>query len=254
VPQSIQTFVRPAAPTADGRAEFRDCDTCPVMLPIPAGGFEMGSTEDPSERPPHRVTLRAFALGKFEVTAAEWAACVAAQGCSYKPPTDASGARRPATNLSWADATEYVQWLQKLTGKPYRLATESEWEYAAAAGTTSRFYWGDQPGAGKADCKGCGPSHDERLPAEVGTFPANPWGLHGMAGGIAEWVDDCWHASYQGAPADGSAWRTASCSRHVLRGGSWLNPPADITVRVRNFYDTNVRYIANGLRVALTSR
>lgn len=157
-------------------------------------------------------------------------------------------------NLSWTDAAEYVLWLQHATGKPYRLPSEAEWEYAAAAGTTSRFGWGEQPGVNNAGCKGCGPAHDDRRPADIGAFAPNAWGLHDMEGGVAEWVEDCWHVSYKGAPADGEAWRAPNCSRHVLRGGSWMNPPDDITVRVRNFYDTGVRYEANGLRVALTLR
>ena len=245
----------PIAASSGGGAEFRDCANCPVMVPLQRGSFEMGSNEDPSERPRHRVAIRPFAIGKFEVTAAEWQACVAGAGCTYRPPpADGSPARRPMQNLSWTDAAEYVHWLQRTTGKPYRLLSEAEWEYAAAAGTASRFAWGEQLGINNADCKGCGPAHDDRRPADTGAFAPNAWGLHDMEGGVAEWVEDCWHVSYHGAPADGEAWRTPNCSRHVLRGGSWMNPSDDITVRVRNFYDTGVRYEANGLRVALTLR
>ncbi len=240
-----------AAAEPAGQAELRDCEHCPVMVALPGGSFEMGSNEDYSERPPHRVTLQPFALAKFEVSVAEWNVCVAAQTCSYKPPVEPSPERRPVANLSWNDASGYVRWLQEVTGKPYRLPTEAEWEYAAAAGTTTRFGWGDQPGAGMADCKGCGGPHNDRSPADSGSLKPNAWGLYDMEGGVAEWVEDCWHASYQGAPTDGAAWLKQYCPRHVLRGGSWLNPPSDITVRVRNFYDTGVRYVGNGMRVAL---
>lgn len=237
------------------RGTFRDCETCPVMVSLPGGSFEMGSNEDYSEQPPHRVAIRAFALGKFEVTVAEWDACVAGSSCSYKPPAEAAPANRPVTNLSWNDAEQYVQWLRKRTGKPYRLPSESEWEYAAAAGSKARYPWGEQPGIGKADCRGCGGgSYDEHRPASIGSFAGNAWGLNDMLGGVAEWVEDCWHLSYRGAPADGAAWRERYCSKHVLRGGSWMNPPSDITVRVRNFYDTGVRYLGNGMRVALTQQ
>ena len=254
--QAVGSSPPTTAPAASGgRAEFRDCTRCPVMVPLQRGSFEMGSNEDPSERPRHRVAIRPFAIGKFEVTAAEWQACVASAGCTYRPPaTDGAAERRPMQNLSWTDAAEYVHWLQLATGKPYRLPSEAEWEYAAAAGTVSRFAWGEQLGINNADCKGCGPAHDDRRPADTGAFAPNAWGLHDMEGGVAEWVEDCWHVSYRGAPADGEAWRAPNCARHVLRGGSWMNPSGDITVRVRNFYDTGVRYEANGLRVALTLR
>ncbi|MBV8575730.1 MAG: SUMF1/EgtB/PvdO family nonheme iron enzyme [Acetobacteraceae bacterium] len=234
-------------------SEFRDCPNCPTMVPLPGGSFVMGSRADPSERPEHRVTVPPFALGKFKVTVAEWNACAADGGCEYKPPTEDNAEDRPAMNLSWEDASQYVQWLRKVTGKPYRLPTEAEWEYAARAGTRTRYSWGDQVGTGNADCEGCGGPREARSPTKLGAFPANPWGLFGMEGGIAEWVEDCWHASYKGAPADGSAWRSSKCSSNVLRGGSWESPPADITVSSRNFYDPTVRYPANGMRVALGS-
>ena len=166
-----------ASPSATTNAkEFRDCETCPVMVMLPAGGFEMGSNEDPSERPPHHVTLHAFAISKFEVSLAEWDACVAAHGCSYKPSEQASPDRRAIDNVSWTDANQYVQWLAKLTGKPYRLPSEAEWEYAASAGTTTRYGWGDQAGVAKADCKGCGGPYDDRRPDDIGTVPAERLG------------------------------------------------------------------------------
>lgn len=252
--QAPAAAAAPAAPPGPARsAEFRDCPTCPVMVPVPGGSFTMGSSGDASELPKHRVAIAPFALGTFAVTAAEWDACAAAGGCSYKPAqAEGNAERRPMMNLSWNDATEYVQWLRKVTGKPYRLPSEAEWEYAARAGTATRYGWGEQLGSGKADCDGCGGPHDARSPADVAAFPANAWGLFGMEGGVAQWVEDCWHVSYKGAPADGAPWRSPNCARHVLRGGSWKNPPADITVSSRNFYDTSVRYLANGVRVALT--
>ena len=226
-----------------------------MMVPLPGGSFTMGSNDDATEKPPHAVSVRPFAIGKFELTVAEWNACNLAGACAYKPAKpEPAPEHRPMTNLSWNDAIQYVEWLAKQTGKPYRLASESEWEFAARGGSKTRYAWGDQPVIGKANCKGCDNPHDPLRPADVGGFPANAFGLYDTAGGVAEWVDDCWHVSYQGAPADGAAWRTANCARHVLRGGSWNNPPPDISVSSRNFYDTDVRYVANGLRVALTLR
>jgi formylglycine-generating enzyme required for sulfatase activity len=235
------------------QGEFRDCEHCPIMVPLRGGEFAMGSNADPTERPIHRVQIHPFAIGKFDVSVAEWQACVAAGGCSYKPWT-VNGApdRYPMENLSWDDASEYVRWLQKTTGKPYRLLTEAEWEYAARAGTTTRYSWGEELKPGKADCEGCGPAHSRARPADMGSFPPNAWGLYDMEGNVAEWVEDCWHSSYKGAPADGQAWQGSSCTTRVLRGGSWNNPPSDITVSSRNYNDSSVRYPGNGMRVALT--
>ncbi|HSU05593.1 MAG TPA: SUMF1/EgtB/PvdO family nonheme iron enzyme [Acetobacteraceae bacterium] len=245
----------PPRPAESNGREFRDCENCPIMVAIPAGEFTMGSNADPSERPIHRVHVRPFAIGKFELSVAEWQACVDAGACTYKPAShDANPGRRPMANLSWEDAAQYLRWLEKITGKPYRLLTEAEWEYAARAGTATRYAWGEEVRPGRADCEGCGPTHDRARPADLGSFPPNAWGLYDMEGNIAEWVDDCWHSSYQGAPAGGEAWRSASCGTHVLRGGSWNNPPSDITVSSRNFYDGNVRYPGNGMRVGMTMR
>lgn len=234
--------------------EFRDCADCPAMVPLPAGVFIMGSNEDTTERPAHRVSISATALGKFMVTEAEWDACAAAGGCAYKPPHEADAAgRRPMTNLSQVDAMQYVGWLRKVTGKPYRLPSEAEWEYAARAGSTARFGFGDQVGIGRVNCNGCGDPYDPHRPADVDALPPNALGLYGMLGGVSEWVEDCWHPSYQGAPNNGAAWG-GSCERRVLRGGSWRSPPSDVTVSARNFYDAGVRYTANGMRVALPPR
>jgi len=220
------------------------------MVALPAGSFVMGSYGDSSERPPHHVRVGRFALGKFDVTESEWAACVAASGCRYKWPSEAP--EMPMRNLSWDDANEYVRWLRAVTGKPYRLPSEAEWEYAARAGTTTSYPWGEGVGVGKADCKGCGSRSSETRPVGIGAFPPNAWGLYDMLGGVAQWTADCWHLSYAGAPANASPWLAPRCEAHVLRGGSWMNPPSDITVSSRNFYDSGVRYEANGMRVALS--
>lgn len=222
------------------------------MVALPAGQYEMGSTADPSERPPHRVQIAAFALGAYEVTQREWKACVAASACSDKPRIGVGNDRLPMMDLSWDDATQYVQWLRGVTRKSYRLPSEAEWEYAARAGATTPYPWGKEIGVGRADCSGCGGNYDSKLPAAIGSFPPNAWGIYDMQGGVAEWTQDCWHKNYDSAPANGSAWQSGGCQEHVLRGGSWKNPPTDLTVSSRNFYDASVRYLANGLRVAVT--
>ena len=241
---------QPGAPSRPG--EFRDCEHCPAMVPLSGGNYEMGSNADASERPLHRVAIAPFAIGKYEVTESEWGACVAAGSCAYKPRQSAQSERTPMTNLAWDDAIQYTRWLSGLTGKPYRLPAEAEWEYAARAGSSTKYYWGDEIGIAKAHCRGCGSPYDAHAPSPIGSFAANAWGLFDMLGGVAEWTEDCWHSSYKGAPANGIAWHGTPCAAHVLRGGSWMNPPSDLTVSSRNYYDASVRYIANGMRVALS--
>ena len=185
----------------------------------------------PDERPQHRVTIpRAFALGKYEVTFAQWDVCVRAGGCNHLP-NDAGWGRgnRPVVDVSWDDARGYVRWLARKTGQEYRLPSEAEWEYAARAGTTSRYHWGDSVGRGNANCDGCGSRWDLSRTAPVGSFSANRFGLHDVHGNVYEWVEDCWYGSYGGAPRDGNAWTTGDCTLRVLRSGSWYSRPTGRT-------------------------
>ena len=156
----------------------------------------------------------------------------------------------PLHNVSWDDAQQYIAWLSKMTGRGYRLPSEAEWEYAARAGTTTRYWWGDQLGIGLANCAECGGIQDGRGPMPVDAFQPNAFGLYGMLGGVAQWVQDCWVPTYQGAPNDGSARESRGCIRRVLRGGSFRSGREEILPVARNFYDAPVRYPANGFRVA----
>ena len=221
----------------------------PDMVSIPAGTFAMGSDDDPSERPIHRVTIKSFAISKFPITVGEWNACVAAKGCSYAP---AGRDDAPVTNLSWTDAQQYVEWLSKVAQKPFRLPTEAEWEYAARGGTKSKFWWGDQLQVAMANCKGCSEPYETSHPSKVGSFKPNPFGLYDMGGNVHQWVADCWHNNYQGAPSDGSAWVENDCSSRVIRSGSWKNDPSYVRSSNRDHYDATVRYPTHGLRVALS--
>jgi formylglycine-generating enzyme required for sulfatase activity len=230
---------------------FRDCDTCDELVVVPAGEFTMGSNAKASQSPPHKVTLpKDFAIGRREVSFAEWDRCVAAGGCDYSPADQGWGrGDRPAINLSWSDAKEYVAWISKETGQIYRLPTEAEWEYAARAGTTTTSYWwGKEVGAGRAKCADCGDKTVGVVP--TGSFRPNGYGLYDTSGNAAEWVEDCWNPSFVGAPANGSAWTKGDCSMRVLRGGSFLDKAAGVTSAARFRYDFDVRYYANGFRVA----
>jgi formylglycine-generating enzyme required for sulfatase activity len=217
------------------------------MVRIPGGSFRMGSDEDPTEKPPHPVRIQPFALGRYPVTVGEWSQCVAAKACTLVLQGDPAS---PARNLSWSDAQQYADWLSRSTGQPYRLPSEAEWEYAARAGTATRYWWGDRLTPRMANCKGCGDPYDQRQPLKVGSFQANAFGLFDMAGGVAQWVADCWTGDYQGAPSDGSARTHSNCRENVLRGGSWRSDASYVRAASRASYDTNVRSPAHGMRVA----
>lgn len=252
VPQQVALLAPPprvvkGASAASALPSFRDCVKCPELIALPGGSFEMGSNDDPTSQPVHRVTVAPFALGRFPVTNGEWRQCVEALACTYQPAGDDD---LPVRNVSWMDAQQYVGWLSRISQHPYRLPSEAEWEYAARAQTTTRYWWGDESMPSAANCRGCGEPYDGRAPTAVGSFASNPFGLYDMAGGVWQWVSDCWHADYRDAPADGSAWETPGCSERAQRGGSWMNDVRYVRTTSRNRYDADVRYPSNGFRVA----
>jgi len=230
-------------PPAQSAATFRE----PEMVTVRGGSFAMGSNDDPTERPVHQVTIKPFAIGKYPVTIREWNECAAAKACSF---TAVGQDEAPVTNVSWADAQQYVAWLAEVTKQPYRLPSEAEWEYAARGGTQTKYWWGDRWQPGMTACKECGDTATEQ-PLKVGSFQPNPFGLYDMGGGVDQWVGDCWHKSYQGAPSDGSPWTGGDCASHVIRSGSWKNDARYVRPSNRDSYDTGVRYPTHGLRVAL---
>ncbi|WP_027800963.1 SUMF1/EgtB/PvdO family nonheme iron enzyme [Paraburkholderia dilworthii] len=246
---------QPAAQKPAARApavgETRDCAACPMMIALPAGSFSMGSSsDDPSEKPVHHVTIGSpFAIGKYEVTVEQWNACVAANACSKLTPETNANRTAPARDLSWDDAQQYVKWLSRTTGKAYRLPTEAEWEYADRGGTTTAYWWGDQMRKGNANCKDCGEPWHKEGPEAAGSFAPNPYGLHDMNGSVWEWTADCWHNSYQSAPADGRAWESPSCDMRVIRGGSWREGSGYMLSATRFKYSGGVRQSQDGFRV-----
>ena len=230
---------------------FRDCSDCPELVVAPSGEFDMGSSAKPSEQPVHHVSIgKNFAIGRRDVTFAEWDRCVSQLGCKFSPPDQGWGrGDRPVTNVSWDDAEEFIAWLSKTTGKPYRLPTEAQWEYAARGGATTAYWWGKEVGVGHAQCAECGWSEKGKT-VPSGSFRANAFGLYDTAGNAAEWVEDCWNPTYRGAPSDGSAWTNGDCSLRVLRGGSFADKALAVRSSARFRYDEDVRYYANGFRVA----
>jgi len=224
---------------------LKDGSQGPGMVVIPGGSFLMGSPADEPERfsdegPQHRVTIRPFAIGRTEVTFAQYDRFAAATG--REKPNDEGWGRgdRPVINVSWQDAQAYAKWLSGQTGQSYRLPSEAEWEYAARAGTSAPFRTGDCIHTDQANYNGnydynnCGAKTGvyRRRTVPAGSLPANGFGLHEVAGNVYEWVEDCWHSSYMGgymgAPTDGSVWRESwggDCARRVLRGGGWYDSP-----------------------------
>jgi len=252
--------------------EFSECaHGCPTMVVIPAGSFTMGSLENGKDRsdhptvpgwigkvhqgePQHTVTIgKPFAVGKFDVTFAEWDACVDAGACPWASDSGWGRGDRPVINVSWNDAKLYVAWLSRITGKPYRLLSEADWEYAARAGSTTAYSWGDDIGKANANCYGCGSQWDDKQTAPAGSFKPNGFGLYDMHGNVWQWVEDAYHDSYRGAPNDGSTWiEGGDTSRRVIRGGSWRNGPTGLRAAIRYWGSTNDQSGDLGFRLGRT--
>ena len=274
VQQAVQTIsgacLQLGSVFRDLRSDGSECSAFPEMVVIPAGSFMMGSPKTEKGRyedegPRHKVVIpHPFALGKFPVTFDEWDACVADGGCNGYMPEDAGWGRgrRPVINVSWEDAQSYVQWLNSKVRRlqtvssgsdgPYRLPSEAEWEYAARAGTTTRYWWGNDIGKNNANCDRGGTKWDNRQTAPVGSFAANPFGLHDVHGNVWEWVQDHYHDNYTGAPANGSAWATYGCIGRVIRGGSWYNDPEDVRAALRGRLTPVLRNDSYAFRVTRT--
>ena len=244
--------------------EFRECPDCPVMVGIPAGKFLMGSPKNEpgrfdSEGPQHAVSIKAFALGKYDITTAQFIDFLKSTGYRSMPCNRILGyawgspgrglelqlPNWPAVCLGWIDAEAYVAWLNAKVHKerpalgpgpgPYRLPSEAEWEYAARAGTKTARWWGEAIGRNRANCNGCGSPWDDRLLATVESFAPNPFGLYGLLGNAWQWTEDCWHPNYIHAPDDGRAWTEKNCEKHVIRGGSWNSLPVLVRSASRSF-------------------
>lgn len=255
---SVAASAQAPAPDRAVGTRFRDCPKCPEMVVIPAGTFAMGTSastavREPDEGPQVAIRIpRALAVGRFEVTFAEWDACAAAGGCRHIPGDRGWGrGTRPVIHVDWSDAQNYLRWLnQRVLGAGYRLLTEAEWEYAARAGTTAPYVWGDAIGQGNANCGNCGSKWDYRQTAPVGSFAANGFGLHDMQGNVWEWVEDCYRDNLIGQPVDGAAYVTPPCTLRVLRGGGWKDPPFTLRAAFRGRQIFNARPSDIGFRVA----
>ena len=216
----------------------------PVMVTVPAGRLGMGSSDAEGgfndEQPVHAVAFaKPFAIGRYPVTFDQYDEFAVAT--ARAAPDDQGWGRgaRPVVDVTWQDASDYAAWLSEQTGRRFRLASEAEWEYAARAGTKTRYWWGEDVRRGDtamANCDGCGSEWGGEKTAPVGQFEANAFGLHDMHGNVWEWVRDCSHNDYAQAPVDGGAWLEeggGDCAVRILRGGSWSGKPAGIRSAVR---------------------
>ena len=270
-------------------AALRDCERCPTIMVLPAGSFSMGSPVGETGRydnegPIHPVTIPdALGVGVYEVTRGQFRefvqdsgyeggeACWTYEGRrwreragrSWRFPGYAQTEQHPVVCVNWGDASRYVEWLSLKTGQQYRLPTESEWEYAARAGTKTTYYWGDGLQDDLKQCRyangadlrtslfwraGCDDGHE--YTAAVGSYLPNPFGLHDMLGNVWEWTQDCWSDDYSDAPADGSAYGVGQCELRVLRGGSRYVSAVGIRAAHRLRFDPASRNQNTGFRVA----
>jgi formylglycine-generating enzyme required for sulfatase activity len=258
--------VKPAPQLKTLAGGFRDCPTCPEMVKVPGGQFEMGDvagTGEADEKPLRQIGIGAFYAGRYEVTFDDWAGCVAGGGCNGTPRDAGWGrGRRPVINVSWNDAQRYVGWLSRETGKRYRLPSEAEFEYLMRAGSRGTYPWGEDGSqaclfANVADRQAKKQNPDwntfpcddgEALTAPVGSYRANAFGLFDVAGNVWEWTMDCYQSYRQAAP-DGTPFNPANCSRRVIRGGSWSDATKNLRSADRTASAPNATLKIVGFRV-----
>ena len=248
----VGTITQLTPPGTTFQNTLKDGSKGPEMVLIPTGTFLMGDTQEKnkSELPVHEVEINSFAMGRYEVTFAEYDKF--AKDTGRNKPTDEGWGRenRPVINVSWQDANAYANWLSQQTGKKYQLPSEAEWEYAARARTKTIYWWGNKIGKNNANCDGCDSEWDNKKTAPVGSFKSNKFGIYDTVGNVFEWCADNWHDDYDEAPADGSVWKGDN-QEFVLRGGSWSYFPVNARVSYRyrlNFYSREI-----GFRVVQTN-
>jgi formylglycine-generating enzyme required for sulfatase activity len=229
----------------------------PTMIEIASGTYKRGSENEianDDEKPVREVTIQPFKMSEMEVTFEQYDQFAVDTGRDLPSDSGWGRGKQPIINVSWDDAVACAAWLTEKTqpANPYRLPSEAEWEYAARAGSTTEYPWGDAIGVGNANCDGCGSQWDNKqtAPADSFAFAANAFGLYNMHGNVWEWAQDCYHETYNGAPVDGSAWQESDCSLRVLRGGSWDAYPDDLRSALRNWLAPANRGYSLGFRLA----
>ncbi len=210
---------------------MRDGSLGPQMIALGGGSFIRGDLQgdgDGDEQPAVKIQLQPFAIGIYEVTFNEYDR-FCDETRRHKPDDQGWGrGSRPVVNVSWEDAKAYVEWLSRRTEQHYRLPTDAEWEYAARAGTSSRYWWGNDPEPYRANCAECNSLWDGEKSAPVGRFPPNHLGLHDTAGNVFEWVEDCWVDNFSERSLDGKVPHQDACGKRVIRGGAWSFPIKEV--------------------------
>jgi formylglycine-generating enzyme required for sulfatase activity len=256
IPEISQSAITAGASTKVLRDRLKSGGEGPEMVLVAAGAFRMGDIQDGRDKAAQPVRLvqikKPLTIGRYEVTFEDFDKF--AQATKRELPNDGGGGRgrQPVINFSWEEAVEYGKWLTVQTGKRYRLPTEAEWEYAARGGTESNYWWGNEMKSGMANCAGCGSQWDKKITAPVGSFPPNPFGLYDTAGNVWEWVEDCDHDDYKGAPTDGSAWKKeggGNCYLRVFRGGAWNYGAKGLRSSFRGRGDPGNKSAAIGFRL-----
>jgi formylglycine-generating enzyme required for sulfatase activity len=222
----------------------------PEMVHIQGGCFQMGSPESEagrwSDEPLHRVCVGDFDIGKYEVSFDEYDRFCRATGREEADDSGWGRGRRPVINVSWSDAMAYAGWLSGQTGKRYRLPTEAEWEYAARGGTKTAYWWGNEIGSNRANCNGCGSQWDGKRTAPVGSFRANPFGLHDTVGNVWEWTCSVYDEGYRG----GEKVCAGAGEKRVYRGGAWGIRPRDVRAAFRDWAAPDYGTRSIGFRLA----
>lgn len=250
--RSVTAGPKRISPLSTFHDTLQDGSPGPVMIGLPAGTFVMGAGAGSphfDERPQRTVKVGRFAIGKYEVTFDEYKAFAQATGREIPHDQGWGGGTHPVVNVTWKDATAYAEWLSEQTGHHYRLPSEAEWEYAARAGSVGLYWWGSDSAQGRAVCFDCGSRWDGQQTAPVGSLAGNAFGLHDTAGNVEEWVQDCYHPNYEGAPANARPRLDGDCTQRVARGGSYRNTKADLRVSRRVPYPADTRLDTLGFRL-----
>ena len=229
----------------------------PEMVPVPAGTFQMGQARNmKAAAPVVQVTFpEGFHISATEITWNEYAPCVRAGGCTASAGDHGWGRdTRPVVNVSAAQAGAYAAWLSRVTGDPYRLPSEAEWEYAARAGSDTLFPWGNKMTPGKANCRKCDGPEVYHASRPVRTYPANAWGLYDTSGNVWEWTADCWTPNHQGRSSSPAPRTDGNCYYNTIRGGSWYYLPRMSWSAARSRHSAHLPSYNIGFRVVRDRR
>jgi len=265
VPAAVKEVAKPAAPAASvpvAPAPPPPCPlklgdgspACPVMVEIPEGSYRMGAMPGDTQAGGEEFgdvarKIAAFSIAAHEVSIEQWQLCVADGACPAIKSQANAQAKLPVTQVSWDASQQFVRWLSNKTGVPYRLPTEAEWEYAARAGTSTAYPWGDTIGQDNAHCGQCGSHLPITGPAPVGSFK-DIRGLFDMVGNVYEWVDDCWYGSHADSPTKRDQNDSATCRKKVQKGGAYDSVEADVRPSARTWDDRANADVRVGFRVA----